>query len=242
MSIYTYLSLFPMEALISSQLAPAEFGRYMAIGSRKGSHENFMFLSVNDGFGTHFDWEYAGRNCVPDSGGQPKHSVYLSVYRVLEHVPISEAGSLFLATRDGEVLELDPGRYAAPEAPAEYHVYQELCPISPTVVSKLSPPEFARYLTSGENKIFVPKIVFADLKVVDFERPERSGNLGGIYDRKINHLKECIAEVRRRGAKMNKTFDRSLSESFSYQAINRGIYLADAETLRVYPMKSKEEL
>lgn len=242
MSIYYYLSVFPMEALISSQLEAMEFGRYMAVGSRKGSHENFMFMSVKGEFGDVFDWQYARDNCVSHPGGQPKHSVYLSVYRVLEHIPIAEIGSLFLATRDGEVLEIESGDYALPETAVDFHVYQELCPISPTVVSQLHPPAFARYLTGGEHKIHVPKVIFADLKVVDFENPERSGNLGGIYDRKIEHLRECINEVRGREAKMNKTFDRSLSESFSYQAINRGVYLANSDSLRFYPMKSIEEL
>ena len=242
MSIYHYLSIFPMEALISSQLEPMAFGRYMAIGSRKGSHENFMFAAVSREFGDHFDWEYAKRNCVPHPDGEPKHSVYLSVYKALENIPIEEIGSLYLATRDGEVLELPPSDYVASAETADFYVYQELCPISPTVVSKLDPPGFARYLTGGEHKIHVPKIIFTDLKVVDFENPERSGNLGGIYDRRIEHLKACIAEVKSRPNKMNKTFDRSLSESFSYQVINRGIYIADQKNLSVYAMKTIDEL
>jgi hypothetical protein len=242
MPIYQYLSIFPMEALISSQLKPMAFGRYMAIGSRKGSHENFMFAAVKGEFGDYFDWEYAKKNCVPHADGQPKHSVYLSVYKVLENIPIEQIGSLYLATRDGEVLELPPGKYTASTEGLGFHVYQELCPISPTVVSKLDPPGFARYLTGGEHKIHVPKIIFADLKVVDFENPERSGNLGGIYDRKVEHLKGCIAEVESKPSKINKTFDRSLSESFSYQVIDRGIYIADREKLCMYAMKSIDEL
>ena len=48
--------------------------------------------------------------CVPHANGEPKHSVYLSVYRVLEHVPLSALGSLYLATRDGRVMEIPPSK------------------------------------------------------------------------------------------------------------------------------------
>ena len=231
-----------MEALIASQLEPEEFGSYMAIGSRKGSHENFIYMSLEGNFGDYFDWKYAKEKCVSNRSGKPKHSVYLSVYRALEHIPIDVIGSLYLATRDGKVLELEPGDYKVTENHAEYFVYQELCPISPTVVSILNPTDFARYLTGGNHKIYVPRVIFADLKVIDFSDPEHSGNIGGIYDRKIGHLKDCIEELASFPDKMNKTFTRSSIESFSYQVINMGFYLADSENIRIYPMKSIEEL
>ena len=37
MAVHYYLSVFPMEALIASQLDPMHFGAYMATGSKKGS-------------------------------------------------------------------------------------------------------------------------------------------------------------------------------------------------------------
>ena len=88
MDIYFYLTVYPMEAMIASQLAPEAFGAYMAIGDRKGSAESLMFFEVDgEGLGDSFDLEYARRRVVPHSDGHPKNSVYLSVYQALEATP-----------------------------------------------------------------------------------------------------------------------------------------------------------
>ena len=65
MAIHYYLSVFPMEALIASQLDPTQFGSYMATGSKKGSKEQIIFIEVEGGFGTDFDWKDAEARCVP---------------------------------------------------------------------------------------------------------------------------------------------------------------------------------
>ena len=88
MEVYYYLTVFPSEALIASQLNPEQFGAYMATGSKKGSAERLIFIEVEPGFGDYFDWKYAGERTVPHPNGDPKHSVYLSVYRALEHTPV----------------------------------------------------------------------------------------------------------------------------------------------------------
>ena len=242
MAIRYYLSVFPLEALIASQLEPEEFGSYMAIGSRKGHHENFIFMEVKGEFGSYFDWEYARHKCVPHGDGEPKHSVYLSIYRVLEHIPLEMLGSIFLVTRDGKPLELVPAAYESPAGSPGYYVYQELCPITPLVVSILNPFDFAQYLCQYRHKIHIPKVIFTDLKIIDFNDIEHTGNLGVLYENKIEHLKDCIDVVTHRKDKLNKTLDRSHIESFSYQGINRGVYLADGENLVMYPMKTLEEL
>ena len=107
MTTHYYLSLFPTEALIASQLEPEQFGSYMAIGSRKGSAEQIMFAELEPGFGTDFDWEFAQAKCIPHETGEPKNSLYLSVYRVLEHAPLDRIGALYLTTRDGRSLKLE---------------------------------------------------------------------------------------------------------------------------------------
>jgi hypothetical protein len=242
LKIYYYLSVFPLEALVASQLSPMEFGTYMAIGSTKSSHENFIFMIVEGEFAGHFDWDYARERCIPHEDGGPKRSLYLSVYRVLESIPFSVIGNLYLVTRAGRCLELSRGPFREAERPADFFVYQELCPLTPLVASSLPPPGFAGYLTGGDHKISVPKIVFADLKVADFSDHDATEHLGGIYDRKRIHLKSCIDEVVTNLDKKNKTVDRSHVDAFTYKSINRGVYLADSENFIMYPMKSLEEL
>ena len=241
MAVNYYLAIFPVESLVASQLEPKDFGSYMAIGSRKGSNENFIFARVKGEHGDFFDWEYARRKCVPHSDGRPKHSLYLSVYRALENTPLDQLGSVYLITQDGRCLELAPEEYRPPEE-KDCHVYKEFCPLSPMVVSTLGPADFGWYLTGGENRIHVPRVVFADLKVVDPDDPENTGNIGPVYENRLDHLRDCIETVTGSHGKVNKTFNRSNTESFTYQVIGSGIYVADSGGTLFYPMKSVEQL
>ena len=104
MSIHYYLTVFPMEALIASQLDPAQFATYMAIGSKKGSQEQIIFIEIEGRFGDGFNWKHAEAKCVPHHNGDPKHSVYLGVYKVLERIPMDALGTMYLATRDGRSI------------------------------------------------------------------------------------------------------------------------------------------
>lgn len=234
MVTHYYLSLSPIEALIASQLDPQQFGRYMAIGTKNGSHERIMFLEVDGGFGSYFDWAYADRRCVAHENGEPKHSLWLSVYRVLEHVPLDAMGTLYLTTADGRSLAVERSdRIDVPERP--FRVYQELTPLTPLVVSALNPVEFARYMTDPENHVSVPRVFFADLKVIDFNDTTETGNIGGAYDRNLEHLKQCVQDVTSMPDKPNKNVERSVS-AFSYQIIGLGLFVGDQEGVLHYPM------
>jgi hypothetical protein len=237
-----YLSVFPLEALIASQLTPDQFGSYMATGSKNGSYERIMFIEVEGGFGSDFDWDYAAERCVQHADGSPKHSVWMSAYRALEHTPIDKMKSMFLTTKDGRTLEVPPADFVPPATKRDFNVYLELCPIHPLVVSELDPQGFASYMTDPKNHVHVPKVIFADLKTIDFDDPENTGNIGRIYDRNIEHLKDCISAVVDNPDKPNKNVERSLVESFDYQTIQEGIYVGDGEKLAVYRLPSVEEL
>jgi len=237
-----YLSIFPMEALIASQLPPLEFGTYMATGTKNGSFEKLMFIEVDAGFGDYFDWGHAAERCLPHPDGQPKHSVWMSVYRALEHVPLDKMRSLYLATNDGRTLEIPRQEYATDSVQRPYWVYQELCPVRPLVVSTYDPPTMSEYMTHDNVKVAVPKIAFADLKVVDFDNLEHTGNLGSTYDRNLEHLKSCILAVTSGGEKKVKNVERSKTESFGYQIINHGIYVGSGRDLVYYPMPAQDEI
>jgi len=243
MSIRYYLTLFPMEALVASELSPDEFGSYMATGPKKGASEKLIFTEVLKEFGQYFDWEYAHKKCVPHPDGQPKHSLYLSVYKVAENIPLDIIGNLYLTTRDGSVLVLKKEVFVLPEKEKRnYMLYQELCPIRPLVVSLLSPDKFAEYIIGGKNKISAPTLFFTDLKIIDFEDMDNTGNIGRFYDKNIDHLKACIETVKNTPDKVMKTLDRSHGTEFSYQLINRGIYAADKDNLFIYKMPSIPDL
>jgi len=234
MQTHFYLSFSPIEALIASQLDPETFGRYMAIGTRNGSREHMMFIELRDEFGDFFDWEYARTRCVSHPDGNPKHSLWMSVYRVLEHVPLEMMGTMYLTTQDGRTLALDPAPHYAPST-RRFRVYQELTPLTPLVVSALAPTAFAAYMTDPTHHVSVPRVIFADLKVIDFENPDVTGNIGGAYDRNLDHLQECVREVSDNPQKPNKNVERSVS-SFSFQIIGEGLFVGDREGLLSYTM------
>ena len=232
-----------MEALIASQLEPTQFGAYMATGSKKGSAEQILFIQLDGGFGDYFDWKYAEEKCVPHDYGDPKHSVYLGVYRVLEHIPQDALGSAFLTTRDGRTLILEKETYKnLANQSRGFYVYQELCPVSPVIVSALDPLGFGTFMTDSSNKLYMPKIIFTDLKVIDFDNPQKTGNIGSIYDKKAAHLMECIAEVTSDDEKINKTLTRTHVESFAFQTIDHGLYYASHDGMCAYIMPTAEQI
>ncbi len=242
MDTHYYLTVFPTESFIASQLTPKQFGSYMSTGSRKGSAERLIFIEVEGDFPGDFDWEYAHNRCQPHPNGDPKHSVYIAVYRSLERIPMEAFKSLFLTTQDGRTLELEREEYKAIETRKNFVVYKELCPVSPVVVSALKPDQFCSYITDPEIKISVPKIVFTDLKTPNLDDPDNSGNIGSMYSGKMNHLLECIAAVESDASKKNKTFDRSHVESFTFQVINNGIYISDGKQIIMYRMPGLKEI
>ena len=246
MAINYYLMIFPNESLIASELEPKQFGSYMAIGSRKGSEEQVIFAELEGEFDSltsdNFDWEYAKKKCVPHDSGDPKHSVYLKVYRVLERIPQDAVKALYLVTKDGRTLKLEAEEYKRPESSNGVYVYQELCPLRPVIVSELPPEEFGKQLTDKEEKISVPQMVFCDLKPINFDDPEHSGNIGTLYDNQLAHFLECVASVKSKTEKQNKTYNRSHLESFTYNSINIGIYMVRGDKILYFPMPSEEEL
>ena len=237
-----YLSIFPLEALIASQLPPEKFGQYMATGRKNGSYERLMFIEIEGGFGDYFDWKHAEKNCVRHENGEPKHSLWMSVYRTLEHVPLSALKELYLTTDDGRSLKLEPREYRAPDFDRKYWMYQELCPIRPLVVSSYDPLTFSEHMTHKDVKVSVPKVAFSDLKVVNFDNLEDTGNLGSVYDTNLDHLKQCIISVTGEGEKKVKNVERSRTESFGYQTINQSVYVGEGRTVVEYKLPSIDDI
>jgi len=215
----------------------------MATGNCRGSAERMVFVEIEPGFEGVIDWEYAEKNCVPHEDGRVKNSVYLSVYRSLEAVPLTSCKSMYLATRDGSTLRLEKGEYIPENLKPSYYVYQELCPVNPLVVSSLTPVEFSEYITSEteSKKIYIPKLAFADLKVINFDDLSDTGNIGSLYDHNLRHLKYCVESLRN-SVKNTKTLNRCHVESFSFNVIRSGVYLTDGKDVFQYRMPDVQEL
>lgn len=240
--IYYYVVFYPIEAMIASELEPKEFGMYMARGSKKGSAERLMFAQVKEGCSDAFDWEFAQKNCVAHDSGEPKHSLYLSIYRVIEQIPLEAYMDVYLTNQDGTTLALKAKKYQAPSEWRGYALYKEHCPVHPFIASSLKPKELADYiLDDSEKKITVPAIIFSEIRSIDLDEKENTGNIGSMFERDLEHLKDCIEEVQTQ-KKVTKTIDRSFDSKFTYQIIGEGIYIAKGDGILFYPMPSLEEL
>jgi hypothetical protein len=240
MSAYFYLSLIP-EALIASMLEPRDFGTYLAVGTKKRTRGQAMFFSLKDPGSLPFDLKEVQRRCVAHPDGEPKHSLYVSIYRVLERVPIGSIGSLYMVTPDGRVLEIQPGQ-VSPSTSRKYHLYQEICPVHTRVVSALAPEQFTSYITDPAHSIFVPRICFAELRLGELADDPEGGSAGDLPFHAMAHLRDCLVQLRDNPGKETKTVDRVHPQSFPYQTVEGGVYLGDSRGLRVYPFPSEKEL
>ncbi|HOW41851.1 MAG TPA: hypothetical protein PL123_15000, partial [Bacteroidales bacterium] len=111
MSKYVYLTSNP-EALVASMLPPDAFGLYLSTGTKKRNKGQAVFFEVDlEKITSFIDVKSLNSRCVQKEDGSPKSSVYLSVYKVLEMVPLSALKSLYLTTDHGLVLELMKAEY-----------------------------------------------------------------------------------------------------------------------------------
>ncbi len=241
MKLYYYLSLIP-ESLIASMLDPESFGNYFAIGSQKRSRGQAIFFEVDPDKLPDSRWLHeAGKKCVPHEDGSPRKSTYLRIYRVLEGIPLAALKRLYLATADGRVLGLDAEEYVA-EANRPIHLYQELCPVNPRVVSQLNPVAFGQKLTDPTEPVWVPKIAFAELKLEELAMDPDGSRPDNLPYPNIEHLRDCIRELKNRYAKPSKMVIRQVREDVLYRTVRTGFFVADPNGMLYYPMPDQEQL
>ena len=241
MGTYVYLSLVP-EALIASMLPPREFGTYMAVGTKKRSRGHAMYLSVAPSLlGGTFPLSEIEKRCIPHADGEPKHSVYLSVYRTMEQVPRKALGSLFLAIPDGRVLEIEPAA-SLPGSAGTLHLYQEICPLKVRVVSNHDPLEFCRFMTCAEAAMYVPRLFFAELRLGELAENPQAGNIGDLPYSSPGHLRDTLESLRASSRKGSKTVDRQAPAEFHYRTVENGFFLGDEAGCTFYPMPEERDL
>lgn len=243
MTIHLYLLCYKFDALVASMLPPEEFGHYMAVGLNRRTNNRVMFFDVDP---NHIDkeaieYDKGLERCVPHTDGSPKRSTYLCIYRALEHVSREGLKKLYLTTRDGQVLGLDPSEYHQRETdsklPAE-KMYVELCPLPPRVVSTLSPEEYGRFMTDLERPVHVPRLLFCDSKI---DR-ESDGRIAGYLPYGDHeHIEDCLDQLQPPEKHM-KIVDRQPSLHAFYRTIQQGFYVADPTGITTFYFPSAREL
>lgn len=239
MKQYIYLSITP-ESLIASHLPPVEFGNYLATGTRKRLRGQAIFMELDSSKMDNLPLDYLKKRLVPYENGEPKRSVYLSIYRVLENTPLEAMQSLFLVTDDGKVLELKQEFFTYDEIDV-IHLYQQFNPISTRVASKLSPLEFISFLTDTKKPVSAPVIFMAELKLNRLARhPEAP--LHDLPYPNPDHLKDCLTTLMLSKDRLTKTVIRQVKGELSYRTIKNGFFVGNQDDYLYFPFPSPEDL
>jgi len=243
MDKYIYLSITP-EALISSMLSPIEFGEYMATGTKKSNKGEAIFFEVDlEQIKSLIDLDYLNSRCISKPDGKPKSSVYLSVYRVLELIPLKALKDLYLTTDTGIVLKLVKTPYKEDQEKEKHlHLYQELCPVNPLVASSLSPMKFLRTLTDKSLQLSLPKLLIVDLKLGELADNPLSGSAEHLPYGAVAHLRDCLEILKTEDKKQMKTVQRFFKGSLLYRTIETGFYLGSKDDILFYKYPSMAEL
>lgn len=240
MTIYYYLSLIP-ESFLASMLPPEEFGHYYAVGSHKRSRGQAVFFEVTPFESEFFDFNKAVARCIPHPDGRLKHSVYLGIYRVLEHIPLSALKKLYLITEDGRTLGLEPEPFQMPSRIQNY-LYQEYCPVASRVVSRLNPHAFCQFITNRHLPISVDKIVFCELELSQLAHDPESLEVEDLPYVNMRHLRDCLWELIKNPDKPSKVVHRGMHPNVLYRIIKSGFFVGDQQSLVHYPFPSRQQL
>src|SRR5450756_985466 len=241
MHYYLYLSLFP-EALIVSMLDPEKFASYYSVGQEGKATGQAVFIEIDPAFrSTFLPVEEGIARCIPNRDGSLKRSVYISIYRVLEHVPLSFMGDLYYVTRDGRALKV--GKQPAMINDDSLHFYHELAPVRPAVVSTLGPLDFKELLMGTRGGFQgMPAAAFVELRLDELATNPENGDIHDLPYENIDHLRTCLSEVKNKDI-ASKIFDRSNPGVFPYRVVKNGIFICNtAEGMVLYPMPSDAEL
>lgn len=243
MTKYIYLTCNP-EALVASMLPPEAFGLYLSTGTKKKNKGQAIFFEVDlDKILSLIDQKSLNSRCVAKEDGSPKSSVYLSVYKVLEMLPLSSLKSLYLTTDHGLVLELKKSEYDRTREPRnELHLYQELCPVTPMVASSLAPSVFMKRLTDGSTPIVLPKLFFVELKLGELSVNPLEGSAENLPYPNIGHLRDCLEIIKGEYEKHMKTVNRMFSGELLYRTIATGFYVGTKEDMLFYPYPKMKDL
>lgn len=241
MTVHLYFSLIP-EALVASMLTPEEFGQYYAAGRRYKTKGQAAFLEVDPTFRhEYFRIEEGLARCVPHSDGSPKNSVYISTYRVLEHIPLSALGALHLVTAYGQTLAVERASSVEPRVSESRHLYQDLAPVNSLAVSSLEPKGYYQKLVTAPSKLIqFPGLAFVDLGLGELAENPETGALHDLPYPYTHHLRESLLELD--GAKKTKLVARVQTPEFLYRMVRTGLFIGNGPDLALYALPSHDTL
>lgn len=245
---HLYMIVFPINALVASQLEPDKFGEHYTIGSAKHYNGKVIFAELDINFrNDYFKIDEYLEKTVPHSNGEPKKTKFIKSYNVLEHVDLSAIQKLFLCTTNGKVLPIEPKEYTAYNEPGLIRIYQEVSPLENLVASTKDQRDFGRFITSETYSKGAPKMCFTqiDFDIEKFLEMNKNKEIFQIELPSVNPYRfyDCITEIQKYPQKVNKTISLgSLLRTISYKFLRHGFWFAAGEELKFFPMPSEAEL
>lgn len=246
---HLYMTVFPVNSLIASQLEPAAFGEHYAVGSSKYYSGKTIFVEVDIDFrDPYFDIDGALAETVPHADtGLPKRTKFICSYGVLVHVPFSALRDLYLVTINGKVLPLQKQPYTVVNQPGMIRMYQEICPLESFVASTKDQREFGKFITRETKSKGAPKIVFTqvDFNIHEFFEQNKGRDIHVCQIPNVNpyRVRDCINELASHPEKLTKTISLgSVLKDVSYRLVRHGVWFVDGDEMIFYGMPSIEEL
>ncbi len=245
---HLYMIVFPINALVASQLEPHAFAQHYTIGSARHFQGKVIFAELDINFRDPYFLidEYLEKTVAHDDGS-PKRTKFISSYRVLEHVPFDVIRKLVLVTVNGKALELDPGPYTAENVPGLIRIFQEIAPVRNLIASRLDQRSFGKYISEdvakGADRVCFTQI---DLNIEEFlaESQHREIIVSPIPDSNPYRLLDCLLELKQNTDKTVKTISlSSVLHSISYRALRHGFWFFDKDDNSIFfPIPSAHEL
>lgn len=245
---YLYMIVFPINALVASQLDPEKFGEHYTIGSAKHFSGKVIFAELSLDFrNSYFEIDKYLELTVRQPDGSPKKTKFISSYNVLEHVNLSAIKRLYLCTTNGKVLPIEPVEYTAFNEPGLIRIYQEIAPLETLVASTKDQRDFGKFITTQTKSKGAPKMFFTQIEfdIENFLDSNKGKEIFNIELPGVNPYRfyDCITELKKNPEKLTKTISLgSLLRDISYKYLRHGFWFAAGEELKFFPMPSEADL
>ncbi|MGE5353376.1 MAG: hypothetical protein ACM3P0_14935 [Acidobacteriota bacterium] len=245
---HLYMIVFPINALVASQLEPEKFGEHYTMLSAKHFSGKVIFAELDINFrNEYFEIDRYLSLTVPHEDGTPKRTKFISSYKVLENVDLSAIKELFLVTTNGKVLPIAPAEYTAVNEPGLIRIYQEICPLETLVASTKDQRDFGKFITTQTRSKGAPKICFTQIEfnLEEFFRQNKNKDIITVELPGVNAYRfyDCIMELKNNPDKLTKTISLgSLLRDISFKFLRHGFWFAKDEEMRFFPMPSLSEL
>lgn len=245
---HLYMIVFPINALVASQLDPEKFGEHYTTGSARHFSGKVIFAEIDINYRHEkLEVDECLAETVPHDNGDPKKTKFISSYSVLENVSLDAIKTLYLCTTNGKILPIQPENFDREVPKGILRLYQEVTPLENFVASNLNHKDFGNYITRESKSKGAPKICFTqiDFDIEHFLESNKNRDIIHIDLPNVNayHFFDCVRELLDNPEKKTKTISLgSILRDLSYKVVRHGFWFVDGDNTKFFPMPSELDL